>query len=202
MKKAKDAKTQSRSLESQQAVIDSVVALINEKGFSNATTKNISKQAGLSWGVLQYQFGSKEAIFTAVLENNIERLRQKVGHSLDTASHQDPIETMINTLWEHFASASYRAAIEILMNQAHSDDFEEFIFRAQREIRSFCKNAYKSAGYRNAPKKWELISDVTISALRGFAINNAIVPELADDFVKQRALLVESTHQLLDNQAQ
>lgn len=66
MKPKNLVKTQARSLASRQAVIDAVIELISNQGFSSTNTANIAKQAGVSWGVLQYHFGGKREIFQAV----------------------------------------------------------------------------------------------------------------------------------------
>src|SRR5439155_20083847 len=59
---------------SRQRVLDAAVQCILEQGLYRASSNAIAEQAGLSWGVIQYYFGSREALMLAVLEEGVMRL--------------------------------------------------------------------------------------------------------------------------------
>ncbi|MBK6738875.1 MAG: helix-turn-helix transcriptional regulator [Haliea sp.] len=47
-----------------------MIALIRETGFASATSTEIAKRAGVTWGAVQHHFGGKEEILEAVLERS------------------------------------------------------------------------------------------------------------------------------------
>src|SRR5258708_35070954 len=59
---------------SRQRVLDAAVQCILEQGLYRASSNAIAEQAGLSWGVIQYYFGTREALMLAVLEAGARRL--------------------------------------------------------------------------------------------------------------------------------
>ena len=53
---------------SRQRVIDAAIACILDQGFYRASSNAIAERAGVTWGVIQYHFGTREALMLAVLE--------------------------------------------------------------------------------------------------------------------------------------
>ena len=49
-------------------VIEAAVASILELGFYRASTNEIARRAGVTWGVIQHYFGTREALMLAVLQ--------------------------------------------------------------------------------------------------------------------------------------
>src|SRR5207244_10664683 len=61
-------------------VIDAAIACILDEGFYRASSNKIAKRAGVTWGVIQYHFGTREALMLAVHERGrAERDRCLVG---------------------------------------------------------------------------------------------------------------------------
>ena len=46
----------------QERVVDAAVACILDEGFYRASSNKIAKRAGVTWGVIQYHFGTREAL--------------------------------------------------------------------------------------------------------------------------------------------
>ena len=49
-------------------IIDAAMRVFAQKGFSNATNKDIAREAGITPGLIYYYFESKEALLYAILE--------------------------------------------------------------------------------------------------------------------------------------
>src|SRR5215472_10669679 len=60
-------------------VVEAAIQCILEQGFYRASSNAIAETAGLSWGVIQYYFGSREGLMLAVLEEGNRRLRDIVS---------------------------------------------------------------------------------------------------------------------------
>lgn len=56
------------------AIIDATVALIADRGFSATSVDDIAAHAGVAKGSVYYNFGSKAALFEAVIVEGVERL--------------------------------------------------------------------------------------------------------------------------------
>src|ERR1700691_1246633 len=48
--------------------IEAAVTCILENGFYRASTNEIARTAGVTWGVIQHYFGTREALMLAVLQ--------------------------------------------------------------------------------------------------------------------------------------
>ena len=194
MKPRKSVKTQARSLASRQAVIDAVIELISNHGFSSATTANIAKQAGVTWGVLQYHFGGKREIFQAVLGSANPELFKEIDEiPLDAAEPEELITAVIDKLWQYHASPTYRAAMEILLNHAHlEDDFYEFALETYKQLTQFFRKLFKACGSQLTRSEEDALTDFMISTLRGMAVHNAMFPLHELSYRTQRKILSET----------
>lgn len=194
MKPRKSVKTQARSLASRQAVIDAVIELISNHGFSSATTANIARQAGVSWGVLQYHFGGKREIFQAVLGSANPALFKEIEDiPLDASDPEELIAIAIDKLWEYNSSPTFRAAMEILLNHAHlDDDFYGFALGTYRELLKFFRKLFRACGSQLSRSEEAALAEFVISTLRGMAVHNAMFPQHELTYKAQRKLLSEA----------
>jgi AcrR family transcriptional regulator len=194
VKPGKSVKTQARSLASKQAVIDAVIQLISNHGFSSATTANIAKQAGVSWGVLQYHFGGKREIFQAVLGSANPALFKEIDDiPFESGDPEQLITSAIDKLWQYNSSPTFRAAMEILLNHAHlGDDFYEFALGTYKELTKFFRKLFKACGSKLTRSEEEALANFVISTLRGMAVHNAMFPQHELAFRTQRKILSET----------
>lgn len=199
MRKSRTARTQTRSIQSRQSVIDSVVRLIAQCGISSATTANIAANAGVSWGVLQYQFGSKEAIFAAVLETsaqNMLTLLDKV--TLQGSDLRQCLTAAIDATWSCYSVPTYRAAVEILMNYAHrSDEFQAAAESTGRQLENSVRRILQHADATIDARRARIATQLMLAAVRGFAINNAMLPRGQRNFRREREALADALYALL-----
>jgi AcrR family transcriptional regulator len=93
-----------------------VVTLINESGYSSASSTAIAKKAGITWGAVQHHFGDKEEILLAVLEMSRDVYIQSLRSAeLKQGSLEDRIDLFVDTVWQHYKSDLYFAFSEIVM---------------------------------------------------------------------------------------
>lgn len=199
MKKSRHSHTQTRSLESRRAVIDAVVNLIAERGFASVTTAAIAARAGVTWGVLQYHFGSRDAICAAVLETSLQGLLALLEQTVPPSG--DPRQCLtaaIDAVWSYHSRPTYRAAMEILLNYSHRST--DFLNLAQRSARLLDAAVIRILQQCNQPldnKQAQRITNIMLGALRGFAVSNALSQAHKRQFRAERAALTEALLALL-----
>jgi AcrR family transcriptional regulator len=103
-----------------QKVIDAAIQCILEQGFYRASSNAIAETAGLSWGVIQYYFGSRESLMLAVLEEGTRRLAEDLSNADITAEKMtDRLEQYFLILEGYYARPDYLAFIQVLLNLSH-----------------------------------------------------------------------------------
>ena len=65
-------------MNTKQKLIRTAGKLFAERGFGGTSIRDIAKVARTNLGAINYHFGSKEALFAAVIQEKIEPLRKKV----------------------------------------------------------------------------------------------------------------------------
>jgi AcrR family transcriptional regulator len=66
-----------------QRLLDAAVGLIADQGFTSTTVDQIAERAGVAKGTVYYNFGSKAALFSALLEYGIERMASRLREAAD-----------------------------------------------------------------------------------------------------------------------
>src|SRR3954454_10813625 len=59
-------------------VIDAAVATILEMGYYQASSNEIARRAGVTWGALQHQFGTREGLLLEVLNDAWATLHEQM----------------------------------------------------------------------------------------------------------------------------
>ncbi len=87
------------AVERREAILDTASAVFGERGYYGATTDQIARAAGISQPYVVRMFGSKEALFLAVIERAKSSLLQSFRAALadwqaDSAAGGDPCEAL------------------------------------------------------------------------------------------------------------
>jgi AcrR family transcriptional regulator len=105
-----------RTAETRARILSAVHSCISELGFARATSAEIAKRAGVTWGAAQHHFGGKEGIWIAVLEDSFERFAAKLAEVPEDAPLAARVAQFVARAWEHFSSPHYRSTFEILIH--------------------------------------------------------------------------------------
>ena len=60
-----------KTAQTRQAIVDAALAEFVEKGFADATIESVAKRAGVAKGLIYRYFEAKEALFSAVVQQEI-----------------------------------------------------------------------------------------------------------------------------------
>lgn len=81
---------------SREAILDAAEALFALQGYDGTSLNQVGTQAGVSRGTPGYFFGSKEALYQAVLERCFRRVRDAIRSGRDRAlASQEPSEVVL-----------------------------------------------------------------------------------------------------------
>ncbi|HQQ62120.1 MAG TPA: TetR/AcrR family transcriptional regulator [Pseudomonadales bacterium] len=109
------------SEKTRQAVMDAAIHCLATEGYHRATSNRIAREAGLSWGVIQYHFGDRESIYRAVLDSIINTYVIELDQ-LAASGAGKPVDVRLqllaDTLWVLFNQPAYIATMELLINLA------------------------------------------------------------------------------------
>lgn len=109
-----DIGRQERGDRTREHLIDETVRCIREEGFSAASARHIVERAGVSWGVIQHHFGGRDGLFTAVIEDAVDRLVTSL-EALSDPNRTIDADELVRSTWAAFANPKAMAGLEILI---------------------------------------------------------------------------------------
>jgi AcrR family transcriptional regulator len=101
-------------------VLDAAVSCIIDLGFYRASSNAIARAADVTWGVIQYHFGTREALMLAVLEDMSAKFVDLVQHaSIEGDDVTGRLDQLLDLLAGHYGTPEYLAFTQILLNMEH-----------------------------------------------------------------------------------
>jgi AcrR family transcriptional regulator len=98
-------------------MIDAALACILDRGYYRATSNEIARRAGLTWGAIQRQFGSREALLLAVHEQEWSHLLTALRDGrIEGDSVEERVRCLIRVLKGYYGRPESFAALQIVMN--------------------------------------------------------------------------------------
>jgi len=114
-----------RSTETRAAILSAVSESVAEVGFARTTASEIARRAGVTWGAVQHHFGGKDGMLTAVLEGSFNRFAERVESVPREGPLEKRVSLFVDRAWDHYSSADYRTANEILLHFHAREDIDE-----------------------------------------------------------------------------
>jgi AcrR family transcriptional regulator len=199
-----------RDSDSRQRVIDAAVACILDQGFYRASSNAIADRAGVTWGVIQYHFGSREALMLAVLEDGAQRLTDTLSKAEITGGTvTERVGQYGDILASHYTAPEYLAFVQVLLNLTHDprttpqtrERMNRIADTATPELHRLQRQVLAGAGVRRPS-----VRAVLLHALRGLALSHVMLEREPDQpgepqrFSEQRDLLAEAIGLLVEHE--
>jgi TetR/AcrR family transcriptional regulator, regulator of cefoperazone and chloramphenicol sensitivity len=189
---------------SRQRVLDAAIECILEQGLYRASSNAIAEQAGLSWGVIQYYFGTREALMLAVFEEGARRLDAAIADAaIADGTLTERVESYLEILARYYGSPDYLVFMQVLISLTHDPRTSEQTRRAleavneasQPPLRRLQSEVLAGTGV-TSPE----IGGLLFHALRGLELSHVMlgtIPSVdlalaARQFPAQRKLLAEA----------
>ena len=113
----KVGRSQLRGDRTRDAIIEETIRCVNEEGFAAASANHIAERAGVTWGVIQYHFGDRNGLLSAVIAHGFQRFRRAIQSvSVPAGPSRHRVEAVVESAWAAFSSAESRASFEILIS--------------------------------------------------------------------------------------
>lgn len=110
-----------KALNTRNKIIAATIALIRQHGLAGATSENIARESGISWGAAQYHFGSKDEILEHVIGASHQAYLSRMEQNCPAAGAlTQRIAQFVDEVWLHYQNDVYLAALEIVL--ASRDD--------------------------------------------------------------------------------
>jgi AcrR family transcriptional regulator len=124
-----------KSKATQDKIISAVIGLIREKGYMAASSTEIAKRAGVTWGAVQHHFGGKEEILGEVLERSHQRFQQRLQDAqFASGTASERVAKYVDAAWEHYRGDEYMATVEILLaTRGHGGAGDDLAVSRSRE---------------------------------------------------------------------
>ncbi len=167
-------------------VIDAAVACILEEGFYRASSNEIARRADVTWGVIQYHFGTREALLLGVLERAAAELQSFLNNTvIDGDTLGERIDQLAELVWGYYARPEFLAYMQVMLNLSHDPTTETQTKDAMNDnqvhvgasLPKLIRDVVGDAVPDNSPEATRLGMYV-FAALRGMAIDQGHIGQL------------------------
>jgi AcrR family transcriptional regulator len=177
-------------------VLDSAVETILEKGYYQASSNEIARRAGVTWGVIQHRFGSREALMLEVINDRWRHLQELVATAqISGDTLEGRLAEVLDVLAEHYGKPAHLAQVQILLdlnsNPSTSASTREAVAEHGGQLSRAWRPLFRRA-LGEAASQDDLVR-YAFNTLRGYLTGNLIARSISssrNDRV-ERALLVQ-----------
>ena len=178
-----------------QRILDAAVECILEKGYYEASSNEIARTAGVTWGALQHQFGSRQALLLEVLEDRWGKLLARIESAeIDGATLEERLQSVLEVLSSHYGQPEHLVQLQILLDLSRNPDSSKEVRRATKRYGAELTHAWEplfAQALGDAAGETDLVV-YAFTTLRAYIQARLIAASIADtagDSVP-RALLV------------
>jgi AcrR family transcriptional regulator len=210
---SRPAKVEDNGNDTRQRVIEAAIQCILERGLYRASTNAIAERAGLTWGVIQYYFGTRETLMLAVLESVAERFSRGLRSAqISSGTIEGRIGEYFDILAGHYGSPDYLAYTQVLINLSHdprtSAQTLDTVARITTETVEPQIQRLTSAVLAGTGVRSRSVRSLLVNALRGLSMSEVMlqiapVPHaeaIQKSFPAQRKHLIRALTLLVEEQ--
>jgi len=119
--------------ETRRRVLQAAIDTIRDVGYYEASSNAIARRAGVTWGVIQHQFGTREGLLLEVLADVNERLHATVAAAeVRGASLEERLAAVLDVLALHYGHPEHLVTMQIGLDLGHNPNTSAATRRAVR----------------------------------------------------------------------
>jgi AcrR family transcriptional regulator len=182
-------------------VIRAAVDCIIDLGFyRGSSTNEIARRAGVTWGVIQHYFGTREGLMLAVLEDGAAHMISTVERArIDGSTASERMSQLIDVFSAHYGRREYLASLQVMLNMDHDPrtsadvrkTMNEVAERSNVHVRRLLREALGDAAQRP-----DLTTTIFL-IVRGFGLSQQLLDSMAYDSVAPKRDRASRHRQLL-----
>ena len=159
-------------------MLDAVVATVVDVGYYKASSNEIARRAGVTWGTIQHLFGSREQLMLEVVNDFGERLSRGFASSViggDTL--EERLESLYEVLADFYEQDLYLVQIQILLDLSANPNVSAPRRRAVRRSNTQVFDSHARPLLARALGEIAAERDLVLYAfmtMRGYLISRAI----------------------------
>ncbi len=168
--------------ETRSRVVRAALEAILELGYYRASSNEIARRAGVSWGVIQHHFGTREKLMLAVFAHGQRELGAIVERGvIDAPTLEGRLEQLLDILAEYYGSSEFFAHLQVQLDLAHgetSDDVRSVVDQlSERTIDDVVRLTRDALGPAYSPDTTSTI----FLTLRGYAMSELLAKVTTHD---------------------
>jgi AcrR family transcriptional regulator len=166
---------ESRSKAAREKLLLATIEVLQERGYSGLTTKEVAQRAGFSNGALMHHFSTKADLVIAagahIYERHIESGRKTAASA---AARKDPLNAFIDDCVDVYLGPSFIPTTEMMI-AARTDPlmnapFNVFMQHYRKTMNDIWLQAFMRSGYSEEDASFTIMS--TLYVIRGMSINS------------------------------
>lgn len=115
---AKGTRLNRRGLATRSRMLEVAVGLLSTGGPDAVSANHIAREAGVTWGTIQHQFGDADGVWAAVIEHvsaDVDKCFPDPGAGPEAMSLTERIAAIVDTVWRSLERPSARAVHNLRM---------------------------------------------------------------------------------------
>jgi AcrR family transcriptional regulator len=98
-------------------LIEATIDCILEEGLYRASSNRIAERAGVTWGVIQYHFGTRESLLLATFQEGMQELIDTLESAAITgATFEARLESLADVIWRFYRQPRFVAYEQLTLN--------------------------------------------------------------------------------------
>ncbi len=176
-------------------VLDAASECILQLGYYQASSNEIARRAGVTWGVIQHQFGTREGLLLAVLNDRWATMEAHLASADVTGQTlQERLTRVFDVLAAHYGTPEHLVQLQIILDLSHNPKTSAQARRAVAAHGAELTRAWQplfEGALGEAARETDLVRYAFLT-LRGYlqgGIISAHIADTADDTVPRRLLI-------------
>jgi AcrR family transcriptional regulator len=187
-------------------VIDAAIESILAKGYYQTSSNEIARRAGVTWGTIQHQFGTREQLLLEVMNERWRALQRATATAtIEGETLEERLHAVLEVLASHYEDPANLAQLQILLDLAFdpnsSKATREAVELHGEELQRAWRPLFEQA-LGEAASERELVN-YAFATLRGFLQGNLIATSIGGQATSrgQRRLVVRGVACVIREQA-
>lgn len=190
-----------RGLETQALVLQAAEQTIISLGFNRASSREIVRRSGVTWGVIQHHFGSYEAVLLAVVQRALDLLRVTLSEvDIPDGDTETKVAHVADIVWDYYSRPHYLSYLEIYLNllrdPATSEATRLELVKVNAEIETLWQDLTQRLFGHS--RRFDSLQRLLFGTLRGLAVSRWL-NEGRLNFEAERELFVRAISAYLDS---
>jgi AcrR family transcriptional regulator len=114
-------------------LVDATIDCILEEGFYRASSNRIAERAGVTWGVIQHHFGTREALLLATFQHGMQELIDTLESAvIEGDAFEARLESLADVIWRFYRQPRFVAYEQLTLNLLHDPTIDATTVRLVR----------------------------------------------------------------------